>query len=731
MNRLISIFAALTLLISCLPLFSVHASAAPDEAAPAVSFVFGEARRTRTYAKGEVPLCTLCFDEGPFDGTYRLFAGFDAGIAPVAGDAVYTAQISEAKTEDVLFFSLSYAGAPAGGEALLSLYAGCAFDALSLRLLYDDAVLTFVGLESAIDGLTAKDGALTYSGAARAAGKIAELRFRVGENGGTRVFVDLLPDVYLEGARLPVAVNAGAVLRAEKNAGDLDGSGRLDEGDRSALLDGLSKGGGVDLDGDGVCGVKDLSALICSSLGVPVPLYDGSYKAESTLSYTAGIGGKLTGEATRTAPFAKRADAAAAAPIDEFYRFCGWSDGWPSLERSDPGLGADASYEALFELYTPEYVIPQMSIRTAGRQEIRSKTNYIGATCTITGAEEGYNFESLTAQIRGRGNSSWDAYRHFKPSYKLLLDQKQALIPGKGKEKDWILLTTMSDKSMLRNWATLHLGELFDGIGFSSGCRFVEVTLNGTYLGLYLLCEQVEISPARIAIDDNVEGADKDLLFALNARAEEPKFTISGGQQPYEFKSTVSSDDLREIRRDVTRADKAIKAGDRAGVEKYIDLASFVDMFILEELSNDRDVSFASFYILRKDGIYYLTAPWDFDLAWGNDSEYPNYDVLMTDINGNYWFKALWKQAWFKELVEERAKELWNTVEAVRRELDVMCSLLTPAVDKFVDRYGVIAQPIMEPWSTVFLNTYPEQVAWFSEWYLNRMEFLYATFVPD
>ena len=99
--------------------------------------------------------------------------------------------------------------------------------------------------------------------------------------------------------------------------------------------------------------------------------------------------------------------------------------------------------------------------------------------------------------IRGRGNSTWGPDK--KP-YKLKLDKKADLL-GMGSDKHWILLANYYDISMLRNKFTYWLGNVL-GLEYTPKCEFVNVVMNGKYLGSYYLSEQVRVGKNRVNIDD-------------------------------------------------------------------------------------------------------------------------------------------------------------------------------------------------------------------------------------
>ena len=107
-------------------------------------------------------------------------------------------------------------------------------------------------------------------------------------------------------------------------------------------------------------------------------------------------------------------------------------------------------------------------------------------------------------RIRGRGNTTWSAHLDLKKPYQFQLEQKVDVL-GMGKHKTWILL--MNDETLVKNKLGLDLAQNI-GLTNSSLGEFVDVFMNGRYLGNYLLCERVEISKERVNIaklDDEYE----------------------------------------------------------------------------------------------------------------------------------------------------------------------------------------------------------------------------------
>ena len=144
--------------------------------------------------------------------------------------------------------------------------------------------------------------------------------------------------------------------------------------------------------------------------------------------------------------------------------------------------------------------LPVVYINTEGGQAITSKETYIDATLTVQGNET-YNSETTklyngATEIRGRGNSTWSQPK--KP-YRLKLDKKTDLL-GMGKSKHWVLLANYLDESLLRNTLAYNLS---GAMGMEQMATvFVDVVLNGDFVGNYQLCENIRVDPTRGDIFD-------------------------------------------------------------------------------------------------------------------------------------------------------------------------------------------------------------------------------------
>ena len=135
--------------------------------------------------------------------------------------------------------------------------------------------------------------------------------------------------------------------------------------------------------------------------------------------------------------------------------------------------------------------LPIMEIQTDNRQEITSKDEYVKAMLTIKEdvvTRGSGDFFRQTVNIKGRGNATWSLPK--KP-YRLKFDSKVSLF-GEKEDKSWVLLANYADKTLMRNQIASYIGKN-SLLEYTPSFHFVELILNGAYMGTYQLGEKIKI----------------------------------------------------------------------------------------------------------------------------------------------------------------------------------------------------------------------------------------------
>lgn len=374
-----------------------------------------------------------------------------------------------------------------------------------------------------------------------------------------------------------------------------------------------------------------------------------------------------------------------------------------------------------------------------------NKWDYVDCTVSLTNGSD-IEIDSAVAGVKARGN--WTVNYDKKP-LRIKFDKKQAMLGLNGGEKfkSWLLLAEYKDWSFLRNATAFNIANLLSDEYYVTDYTFVDVYLNNSYWGVYLLCEQQEVKSNRVDITEpakNYEGTDigyflefdgyydteADLeQFAIDYKTlttyDGKSFAGSSFQKGFTIKSDIYSQAQNDFIKnymqnvfdicyeavynnkyyefDSTYQNKILSTtitNAKDAVSKVIDIDSLVNAYILAEIGCDTDYAWSSFYMdvdFGATGSKKLTfeAPWDFDSGFGNtvsclDAQgifagNNNKDVNSKD-SANPWFLLFINESWFRELVKTK----WNSLMNANAFDSVFSYIETTSMeykDKFVSNY--------------------------------------------
>ncbi|MCD2502346.1 CotH kinase family protein [Clostridium sp. NSJ-145] len=378
--------------------------------------------------------------------------------------------------------------------------------------------------------------------------------------------------------------------------------------------------------------------------------------------------------------------------------------------------------------------IPLVEITTKDNGTI-TKESYIQGEIIITDSYE--NVQSLSMKIKGRGNSTWIGEK--KP-YRIKLDSKSSIL-GMEAEKDWVLLANHYDKTLVRNKLAFDLANEI-GVKYTPDSRFVDVVLNGEYLGNYLLCEQVEISKnSRVTIpeltseesdENNITGG---YLLEINARLdEETNWTTNMMKVPISFKNPEVPNDVQYnyITNYIDEFEKAINSDNFSyngkHYSEYIDVDSFINFYIVQEVMKNKDAqSFSSIYLYKdRNGKLGMGPVWDFDLSGGNSDDNECKDPSNWYIRQGQWYSCLFKDPIFAQKVEERFKEVEGTLRSLNSKIDSISNSIEESRIKNFERWKIIGTNSL--WPHVNNYTYEGEINYLKNFLNDRVSWIYNNF---
>ena len=373
--------------------------------------------------------------------------------------------------------------------------------------------------------------------------------------------------------------------------------------------------------------------------------------------------------------------------------------------------------------------LPVIWIETEKREDITSKDEYIKAhfrlveEVTTRSSGEIIDEDIL---IKGRGNSSWAMP---KKNYRLKFGKEVSLI-NEPKDKSWVLIPNYSDKTSLRNALAFYMG-YNSHIEYTPRFHFVELMLNGRYHGLYQLCEKIKVSSNRVnvgedgyvmEIDFRAESESDAIVFRTphvvnGINIKEPKVEIGDVKYNYikDYMNVVDS---------VLFSEKFMDP--QSGWQKYLDVESFVDWYLISEISKNTDSRQTSSIYLNctYNGKLKMGPLWDFDLAFGNCSY--QFDSEGFWIKEGQWYNRLFEDPFFVNEVKNRFYYFYNCKEEYMRYINDMATYLKYSVQENDNRWGTFYE---YTWTNYDIwGCYENEIQSLKYWLSERFEWLKTQF---
>ena len=319
--------------------------------------------------------------------------------------------------------------------------------------------------------------------------------------------------------------------------------------------------------------------------------------------------------------------------------------------------------------------LPVLYIDTPYGAPVNSKETYLKMTLTLE--ENGVPADTLTGNIRGRGNTTW--YWSKKP-YTLKMDSKTSFF-GFPAHKRWVLLANFMDRTLMRNLVAMKVSSL-TSLAWTPRCRSVELVLNGRHEGTYLLIEQVKVDKNRVNVKDGYM-LESDFHYDNKVQWMDPhgKCVQFSSGIPFGIKhpdeDEVTPDEIQFAKEYVDHVASVIYGPDFRDPEKgyasVIDVASFIDYWIVFEVMGNHELGNPGsvYYYFEKDGKMKAGPCWDFD--WGVLSYQYNPAAQTGLVNGKAcWYARLFEDPAFRAKVKARYEQLLPQLKTVLSYIDEM-----------------------------------------------------------
>ena len=303
------------------------------------------------------------------------------------------------------------------------------------------------------------------------------------------------------------------------------------------------------------------------------------------------------------------------------------------------------------------------------------------------------------SSVKARGNYSFSNYG--KKPFSIKLKDEVSLL-GLGEGKKYALLSNASDPTLIRNDIARKLEAALEAEYDNIGC-FVDLYANGEYLGVYYLCENIEIGDDRIAVTDleeqmdsiyrksnyesfeeydnnythakYMDGLPADITggylvereFVDRYRLEyweNPSGFVTEGGEHFFVKSPMycSVEQVEYLRNYMNEVEEAILSPEGLcmatgkSYKDYIDVDSFVKKYLVEEITKNYDAGISSMFFYKDsdtvDARIKAAPIWDADMSLGCYLEWmeeiaaepEGLTKLALHPHSSPWYEALYKK---------------------------------------------------------------------------------------
>ncbi|MFC0876736.1 CotH kinase family protein [Saccharicrinis sp. FJH2] len=332
------------------------------------------------------------------------------------------------------------------------------------------------------------------------------------------------------------------------------------------------------------------------------------------------------------------------------------------------------------------------------------------------------------------------------------------------KENDWILLANYNDKVFVRNTLAF---KLFREMGhYAPRTKFCEVSINGMYDGIYIFTERIKRDDGRVDIakldaDDNAgDSITGGYIFKVDYFSDEdswvgdyspvgnPGATVHYVYHDPEY-DEITVEQKAYIQAFVSSMESVLYgnnfADPKTGYSSYLDVNSFIDYFIMGELTRNVDAYKKSKYYYKdkdsKDGLIHSGPVWDYDWAWKNLID---GCTLFNATDGSGWAYQIGSichprptpAGWIERLMQDpdfkqdAANRYWYLRKNILSEdylyhyIDSVALLVDEAQQRHYKRWPILGINVGSPESDYQPTTFAGEIIKFKNWIGTRLNWL-------
>lgn len=424
------------------------------------------------------------------------------------------------------------------------------------------------------------------------------------------------------------------------------------------------------------------------------------------------------------------------------------------------GFDFSGSELPLVDIQTGGQTIPDEPKITASMRLIY---NGIGNLSTLADSANHY-YGQIGIEIRGASSAGYPQTPYGFETRDADGNNNNVPLLDMPAENDWVLLSNYNDKSFIRNTFSQHI---FQEMGhYAPRMTLCEVFIDDSYRGIYVIGEKIKTDNNRLNIADlspnDNEGNDvtggyifkSDLAWGDNYWTsnyhpiDHPEYDVRfvyHDPKPEDItdpqKEYIASflDSMETAMYGVNFADTAL------GYRKYLDELSFIDYFLLNELSRNNDGFKKSRYYFKdkhsNGGKLHAGPTWDFDWAWKDlysCSIFENQDGsgwahLINDCpTDNYspgWYLRMFEDSTFSNTMRCRYEELRSPNQVLDTTvmfhyIDSVATLIENAQGRHYQKWPTLGVGVGAPEMDPLAETFEEEIEKLKNWISLRITWL-------
>lgn len=367
---------------------------------------------------------------------------------------------------------------------------------------------------------------------------------------------------------------------------------------------------------------------------------------------------------------------------------------------------------------------------------------------------------NINIEIRGTSSSNYPKKQYSIETQNEWGANNNVSIFDFPKENDWILYAPYSDKSLLRNVLAYKISEEMGQ--YAPRTQLCEVYLNNQYQGVYVFTEKIKRDEGRVDISklkktdltgNQVTGGyilEVDRNDISSYTWQSPYAPLGGSTQDinivckYPDFDDIQLQQINYINNWFTAFEDNLFSSSfddpKTGYSRFINTASFIDFFLVQEISKNVDGYRLSSYLHKnrsdKDSLLHAGPVWDFNLGFGNADyclgghhdgwAYNFNDICAHHLNQvPFWWSKLLEDENYRNQIKCRWNELRTSTlrtSKINEWIDQQSKILQEAQERNFKKWPVLSTYVTP--NNFVGNTYENEIEYFRNWINNRLEWM-------